>query len=467
MLLLFGIWLGIACQVNAQQSAENIAGMIPRYHQVQKGETIYSLARFYKVNQDNLVKWNRLKQYRIFAGTKIIVGYQKPGVLEQSPRVEKVVVTLHDTVVVRDTVWVIEEINIPGQNDTIFVKAKSSPFHFEAYVDVYYAQYSDRDNGSTFAAFPCIAPRSNSFGLNTFQLSAGYKTDRLRALAQLHVGDLAADSWPSDFPYLRQANIGVRIGKGIWLDAGFFPVHLGAESVPPKDNLMSTIALATFHEPFYQGGIKLSYENHPKLSASLHVVNGYNQFSNFDGHLAVGVSVGYQFNDQLKITYGNLLSDDGALSKQEHRYRLYNNLVFNWNPNDRLEALLGLNLGLQGRSQLSDSTATALMVSALATLKYHFSPHLAGMFRAETFQDRHGILSGLFTNNVGNPVGLQAWALTGGLEYKAMENQYLRLEGKYVLATPGEEIFENRFHSGAKTTHQWEIVSTLGIWFGR
>ena len=47
----------------------------PIYHKVKKGETVFSIAKKYKVSTAEIKKWNRLKGNNIQAKQKLIVGY--------------------------------------------------------------------------------------------------------------------------------------------------------------------------------------------------------------------------------------------------------------------------------------------------------------------------------------------------------------------------------------------------------
>ena len=49
----------------------------PIYHTVKKGETVFSIAKKYKVSTAEIKKWNRLKGNNIIAGQKLIAGYAK------------------------------------------------------------------------------------------------------------------------------------------------------------------------------------------------------------------------------------------------------------------------------------------------------------------------------------------------------------------------------------------------------
>lgn len=492
----------------------------PTYHRVQSGETVGKIAGDYNVKIDSVVKWNSIRNFMIYEGQSIVVNYDykkaepkpvdPPKPPDESkfdwgdanPAKEEVSKTVKESELdslrrrmfeletrlqeLEDKIW-LEGPDLQGQqepqgppdeidenpelfNDSIPHEPdpefeEKSPLRLEGYVDVYYAQYSDTETDDV-ELFQPLDPRSNSFGLNTFQISMQYNVHRLRATARLHFGDLANAGWPADLTFVKEAHFGIHILKKFWLDAGLFPIHLGAEVVPPKDNLLSTITLATFHEPFYQAGIKISNEDTARFYASLHLVNGYNLYTNFNKSMALGMGLRYNLTKHLNIFYGNLFSDEIQIQQPGHRYRFYNNFVVNLKPWNNLEFVAGFNYGMEENKSIEDSTQLGFMMSGLATLKYHFSPYLGIFARGEMFSDVDGVLSDRFTNSDSVLTGLIGNGVTVGIEFKDMINHYVRLECRYLVADPKQKLFNDFFNRGeGLTNRRMEIVLTTGIWF--
>jgi membrane-bound lytic murein transglycosylase D len=49
-----------------------------KYHTVAQGETIFSIARLYKIPNDSLVEWNQMRDYKLNIGQSLIVGKEIP-----------------------------------------------------------------------------------------------------------------------------------------------------------------------------------------------------------------------------------------------------------------------------------------------------------------------------------------------------------------------------------------------------
>ena len=110
------------------------------------------------------------------------------------------------------------------------------------------------------------------------------------------------------------------------MDVGYFTTHIGTESMTPKDNIMSTWALNTFHEPLFQGGVKVSYEGENGVSAALHVLDGYNAFVSSNNKLSFGLGLGWEPSDVFAMGYSNQISDESATTDEQDQTRFYNNL---------------------------------------------------------------------------------------------------------------------------------------------
>jgi LysM repeat protein len=61
--------------VRRQLAADEAVGRMPIYHAVKSGETVFRLARNYRVRQEQVRKWNNLQDDKIEVGQKLIVGY--------------------------------------------------------------------------------------------------------------------------------------------------------------------------------------------------------------------------------------------------------------------------------------------------------------------------------------------------------------------------------------------------------
>lgn len=335
--------------------------------------------------------------------------------------------------------------------------------NISAYTDSYYGFYTNEMKANAFQPYTTVSPRDDRFGLNIAQVGLSYDSDKVRGNVTLHWGDIPKATWSSEFTNVQEANVGVRLTENWWVDAGFFTTHIGTESFLPKNNFLSSTAVATYNEPFFQAGAKLSYEGSEKFYAELWAVNGYNYFLDVNDAKSFGVLFSYSFNDNTSLTYTNLLGRESLNNAPVDQFRNYHNLYLNTQFGEKIYFILGGDLGTQTNSGLSDSFETAVMYNALATLRYQFNQKWFVTGRAEIFEDSNGFISGVVSTENNELQGLELWGITLGSEYRPTENAYVRAETRYLKVDDKTRIFEGDYSENAR----WEVLFTMGFQFAK
>lgn len=317
------------------------------------------------------------------------------------------------------------------------------------YIDAYYA--SDNNGDAYLREFSAIAPYRDDFKLNFISLEVRYSSERFRANAVIHFGDVPNVTWPSDNRYIQEANIGFMPVKNFWVDAGYLLTHIGGEGVIPKNNYLTSIALCTYFEPFFQSGIRLSYDFSDKLSAQLHILNGYNVFSDAHNHKSGGVELDYKPDSKVEIIYNNLLGNENTFADNAPRLRFYNNLVVKVNPSGKLGIIICNDYCLQEKSSLPDRNSSAGLFSGFVSAKYNIVKKLSVAARGEYYFDKNGILSGTYVSGT-DTTGLKAYGFTLGFECNPVSFGYIRIEARYLKA-------ENNIFSSGKNNRLEGILS--------
>ncbi len=333
---------------------------------------------------------------------------------------------------------------------------------FSGYVDAYYAYYSDSVGTNNYQKFPVISPKNNVFGLNIVQISAQYTSEKARAVATLHYGDIPRSAWSPDFNMIQEANAGVRLTKKVWLDAGLFKTHIGTEALLPKDNIASTLSIITFYEPWWQAGFKLSYTPNDKLLICLHLLNGYNTFIDNNKSKSFGLAVSYALGEKGSINYYNLVGEESPEGTPTKHLRFLNNVVFNYQLTKKLKTTIGVDYITQQHSGISDTNSTASIYSAILTLKYQATPKFGIYARGETFSDKGGFLTGKIIDATSNVTGYVLNDATLGFEFKPSDNSYIRLEGRDIIMDSRQKIFRT---DGTDTNNRLEAMICVGVWF--
>ncbi len=339
---------------------------------------------------------------------------------------------------------------------------RTQGFKLSGYIDAYLAHYSDQLKVGEFQKFPTSSPISNAFSLNMAMVSASYQNEKARGVVTLHGGDIAACAWSSKYNFIQEANAGLKLFKNTWLDAGFFRTHLGFESIQPRENIGTSIALTTYYEPYYLSGAKLTHYLNKKISLQVSAFNGFNTYVAINKKKAFGFSAIYEPNSHLIATYNILISDNSSDTIQYNQQRIYQNFYIAFKTK-RLNVGFEGNFGIQQNTGLVDSTKSAMMYSMLLAVKYKFKQgKYAAYGRVEVFNDKDEILTGPVINQYHTLVGLHAFGATVGMEYKPINNAFLRLESRYLHLWNNENIF---YTNGTYTNVRLEVIGSLGVWF--
>lgn len=355
-------------------------------------------------------------------------------------------------------------------SDLTFTGTKLNPYQQEydstgvikisGYIDTYYSYYTDTVGAGGFSKFPTSAPKNNQFGLNIIQVSAKYDSKRMRGVATLFYGDIPLCSWSSYLNLIQEANVGFRIYKKLWLDAGYFRTHIGLESIQPRENITSSVAMTTYFEPYFLSGAKLTWQHSDKWTFQINGFNGFSSFLETNKNKAFGASVAYT-PGKWSHTLNTIVSDEYPTTATQRHFRHYTNYIGIYRTN---HLILGLeaNFGYQQNSQLKDSTKTAFLFSGIAALKYRFTPKIALYGRAELFSDPNEILTGPIVNENHALVGLDLLGGTLGFEYKPIPNGFFRIESRLLRTKESEHIF---YYNQRSTNERLEFIASIGVWF--
>ena len=329
------------------------------------------------------------------------------------------------------------------------------------YISCYYGMYSDTSNADGFQKFPTSAPKTETFSLNIVQLSAAYHSRNVRGMFTFHYGDIPRCAWSNEYNFIQEANVGMRIAKKLWIDAGLFRTHIGLESIQPRENITYSLATTTYYEPYFLSGAKLTWNTSSKLTLQVNMFNSFNTFNETNKNKAFGLAALYEFNPKLSVTFNTIHCDESLIYASLKQSRTYNNLYLAY-KSKRIDLGAEANFGIQQHSKLSDSTQTAIMYSGLLAAKFKLTVKHALYSRVEYFYDPDEILTGPVQNGHHQLVGINLVGITAGVELKPIINSYFRLEGRYLQTTGDEDIF---LLNGRASHQRWEILTGIGVWF--
>lgn len=324
------------------------------------------------------------------------------------------------------------------------------------YIDAYYAADTDKDRNSLL--FSSLSPYRNTFGLNIAQISLKYKSDKVRSTATMHFGDIPETNWPDGTQkFIQEANIGFSPVDKLWIDLGYFLTHIGIESLP-KDNFFSSYALSSYFEPFYQCGLRISYDFSEKVSAHLNIINGYNIINDDNKYKSFGLQFAYFPAENLSLTYNNILGKENTSVNGESKLLFLNNVTINYSPVKKLEFRSSIDYAVREHSNLNNPEKSADMFSFFIAGRYKLSNKIFAILRGEYYKDANGILSEISADSTWKNLGLNVYGITAGLEYRPVEGFYTRIESRYLKASGSNQNIFSDFKN-----HREEFIFSAGF----
>lgn len=314
-----------------------------------------------------------------------------------------------------------EETSVPAQTEP----AKAARLQVAGFVDGYFASDFNQpvDHANFFPGVGTAAKRDNELGINLAQvdlvlvpapvgakLSLGFGT----APEVLHAAELRGiatrpDVWRNVLQASAQWQ--TRLGRGLLLEAGIYPSHIGMEAFQTRHNWNYTRSWLGELSPYYQTGLKLAYPFSDGWSAQLHLLNGWQVIGDNNRGKSVGAQIAYgseRFSISLNGIAGPELAGDDA----------------SWRG-----------VGLYARLAPKNSrTAFAL--------------------RAEYYDDEDGAISGLAQT---------LKEITATLEHRPVERLILKLEGRYDRSSAPAFASDEMGLDGAPQRKNQQFLLLLGV----
>ncbi|MDQ1266747.1 MAG: hypothetical protein QG635_1899 [Bacteroidota bacterium] len=334
--------------------------------------------------------------------------------------------------------------------------------NISAYIDAYITTDNDNMEGGDFSEMETgtltyINPQKDQFRLNIAQISGklAYK-DWARGVVTLQAGDLVQSAWTNlhaQNPMLQQANVGFRLFGNIWLDAGYFLTHIGGELLLPKDNWLSTHSIVTYYEPFYQSGMKLSYET-SKLTASLHILNGNGIIEDNNYNKTIGIFIGWTPNDFFSVSYAGVYGNEEPGDPSNAKLHMLNNFCAQVNPMEHFSVKAQVDVANKDVPEI-DSNGTVksgMFLGASVQAKYEFIEKFGAAARLAYVMNEDGVYSPAWN-------GMEA-AL--GVEYNPVKSSYIRLEGRVINTDDKHKLFYDK--DGEAANMRMEVSLNFGFW---
>lgn len=300
------------------------------------------------------------------------------------------------------------------------------------FVDTFYAYDSNRP-ASRERLFTTLPTRHNEFALNLAYLEAKVSAAKWRARLALQTGTSVNANYASEIrdksktgmqladyaSLIQEAYAGYFVADKVWVDAGIYFSHIGSESFISRDNPTYTRSLVADFSPYYQAGVRASYQLNPQWAFQLHLINGWQNIIENNEAKSVGTQISFSPSPHFSVTYNTVLGDEAA-------FRTFHDLIIRYAPTNFWELTLVGDLGTQEKAALG---STALWGGTALVQKFTFDAKSRIGVRAEYYQDRHGVIV-----PTGTARGFQAWGGSINYDYQLTAELLFRNELRYQRA---------------------------------
>lgn len=295
-----------------------------------------------------------------------------------------------------------------------------------AFLDTFYAWDFSRPSDKRRPAFLYNHSRHNEFSINIALLALSFERADIRMKLGLMAGTYAQDNLALEEPLLRnlfEAQIGVQVDDGIWVDAGLFPSHIGYEGAISANNPTLTRSLAAENTPYYLAGAKLALALSDTLTLNVIVANGWQNIKETTDNDMKGLGTQLTWADAgLTVNWSSWVSDEAP--RTDSAWRIFNNVYFAVAKDD-FTFVINADLGLQDNAELD------LWYAFYLIARYRVAEPISLSARLERFEDSTGVIIN---------VGGEGLALTGGslgVDAHLAGGALFRVEGRALFADRG------------------------------
>ncbi len=229
---------------------------------------------------------------------------------------------------------------------------------FGGFVDSYYA-YDFNHPRTLDRPFTTQAARHDEFNINLAFVEAVLSGSRVHGRFAAQFGTsvqanyaseprLGTLSGPDVSRFIQEAYAGYQLTPALWIDAGVFFSPFGSENWISRDNWTYTRSFIADNSPYYESGVRATWQATPTLSAQLHVINGWQNISETNSDKSLGARIDYTPRSDVDFAYDAYLGNDQPDSVPS-RLRVWQEAIVQVKPTSRLQLRGTFDYGVQKR----------------------------------------------------------------------------------------------------------------------
>jgi hypothetical protein len=296
----------------------------------------------------------------------------------------------------RRLAWLVMWLAVPSR---VVAQDSARTVTVGGFVDTYYAwDFNASRPGAFDRAYTTQAVRNEEFNVNLAFVEVKLSGPQVRGRLALQAGTsvqanyageptTGAVSGPDLARHIQEAVVGVRAARTLWIDAGIYLSHIGQESWISRDNPTYSRSMIAEFSPYYEAGMKATWAASAKLTAQLHVLNGWQNIAETNQDKAVGMRLDYAVSPHLSVGYDNFIGNE-APDTAASRLRVFNEVLASM-TSGRFQAWLTLDYGVQSRRPAS---GTSHWYGGAAIARLGLSGTVAVSARVEHYADPDGVI---------------------------------------------------------------------------
>jgi hypothetical protein len=330
-------------------------------------------------------------------------------------------------------------INIQAQNPD---SVKANAIKIWGFADFYYAYDFNEPGDHNRPGFIYSHNRHNEFALNNAILGLEFNKEKVRAALALHTGTYVRANYAAEPDLLRliyEANAGFRLTSQVWIEAGVFSSHIGAESAISSDNFILSRSMMADNTPYYESGVKATYTPNEKLTITGLVLNGWQNIVENNNNKALGTQFRFRPVKNILFNSSTFFGKEKAAYDTLASMRYFHNFYTQIDIK-KISILTCFDIGLQERRHRS---GVSIWYNPNLIIRYTASEKLSIAIRTEYYHDKSGII--IYSHTVN---GFQTFSSSLNFDYRFSENIVWRVEGRFFQSkdkvfVQGNEIINN------------------------
>ena len=322
-------------------------------------------------------------------------------------------------------------------------QVKSSPFHFSAFLNLYYGYDFNQPTTTKRLPFLYNHTRHHQPSANLALVTGKYESGRFRANLGIQQGTYARDNYadePEILKWIHQANVGYALDQDqtLWLEAGVLSSHIGFESSISKENLTLSRSLIAENSPYFETGFKLGWQADEKWYLAFLYLNGWQRIQPIEGvnKPSFGTQVSFTPNSNTTLNWSTFLGTDSGIEAGTSIY--FSNMYGVFSLGEKWKLIAGLDVGQRTNQDMANQT----WWGAAFLAQYTFSEKFSSALRLEHYSDPFQGITFLY-----GQVGLEASGVSLNLDQKIGSWGLLRIEGRY-LDSP-QSFYFNSIHDAS------------------